>query len=268
MVKTHTPSFVKLGAFIKGSFFVKLGAVSLAFSIHGLVVFLIYYGGSFIYSAPQQRENIVYDPVEFFKEESHSLNWVAGADEATEESFKTTEKDSALINNRDYSYKSGESYKNLTAQTTADAFIKLYESEGDFLLEKQAYQNKILTYAQDITPQNILSQNPKALKNKKKVAQKKSANSHKKQKVSQGKKQSAYCQLPSVVSAQKAQKPAHIKLLISRNGRVKKATLTRSSGLRSFDKAALRLAHQAKCRPEVIKGVAQNAYVNLRISAS
>ncbi len=262
MVKTHTLSFVKLGSLIK------LGAVSLAFSIHGLAVFLIYYGGSFVYSAPQQSENIVYNPVEFFREESHSLNWVDGADEAAEESFETAEKDSALINNKDYSYKSGESYKNLTAQTTADAFIKLYESESDFLLEKQAYQHKILTYAQDINPQNILSQNPKALTNNKKVTQNKSANSHKKQKVSQGKKQSAYCRLPSAVSAQKAQKPAHIRLLVSKNGRVKKATLTRSSGLRSFDKAALRLAHQAKCRPEIIKGVAQNAYVNLRISAS
>ncbi len=242
----------------RAAFFIKLGAFCLTFLVHSSAAILIYYGGSGSYYPfwQKQKNNMIYDDVEFFVEESSNLRWI----ETVEEDGAQTQEGEVAER---YSYNDKQIMRDEELLGNTDSFIKIYESESDFLSEKINSEKEIFAYAQDILPQQVKTAQGKKKSNKKPISKGQPQN----KKVSKGKTQSAYCRLPSVVSAQKPKKPARIKILVDKNGKVKKVTLMRSSGVRSFDKAVLRLGYGAKCRPEIKNGTRQNANVNIDVSA-
>ncbi len=239
MAKSRFPSLISMGAF--------LGAVF----IHGIILALIYKGGHFKDLSP----NILYAEIDVFEEQSQSLSWVEPLPVPWDEVAK-----------KNYSYTKKQDFTGREEESPADVFMRLYESPSDFLQEKLDYEAKILAYAKDIPPETLPQRAKKTQQTQKASAS--SARMAPKAKISQGQKQSAYCQLGRMVSGQKPKKPAHVKILVSASGKVQNVSLTSSSGLRSFDNAALRMAHRTKCRPEIIKGKAKAAYVHIRISPS
>ncbi len=247
------------------SFIIPLSAILCALFLHIATVAIIYYGGQFAVLFPKNSANIIYAEIEIIEEkETETLHWV-----------KISETSINFGNDKagygDYSYKKNEPFDDISP---TDVLIKLYETPSDFLLEQIIYEAEILPYAQDMIAiedrekkQIFQSHKSSAYKKTPSVSQKaKKSASISQEAGRQGEKQSARCQIGRAVSSQQPQKPAHVKILVGKNGHIQTVSLTRSSGVRNFDNAALRAARRAKCRPEIIKGVPKAANIHIRIS--
>ncbi len=238
------------------SFIISVIAVLCALFLHILAAATIYYGSRLSDFFPKNSQNIVYAEIELIEEKTENLHWIEsdkGAENSEEKEVQ-------------YSYIKNEPSNGNNIVST-DIFMTLYESEADFLLDKLKHEVKVLDYALDIAPE-IKQYKKSKLSQKKTITSKRSSHhsSSKSQTIARGKKQSAYCRLDQATSSQKPKKPTFVKILVGKNGKVQKVLLTRSSGMRHFDNAALRIAHRAKCRAEIINGTLKAAYVNIRIS--
>lgn len=83
-------------------------------------------------------------------------------------------------------------------------------------------------------------------------------------KVNKGKSQSARCSVAKASSKTKAKSAAIVNISVSPSGSKKTVKLAQSSGSAAFDKAALRSARSAKCRPYIQNGTPQSATVQIR----
>lgn len=82
--------------------------------------------------------------------------------------------------------------------------------------------------------------------------------------VNKGKSQSARCSVAKASSKSKAKSAAIVNISVSPSGSKKTIKLAQSSGSAVFDKAALRSARSAKCRPYIQNGTPQSATVQIR----